>query len=131
MQYAYKFNSFMFECSIVFRYTENKSREIILICIIQHFDADFLWKVSLKILNSGIILKTFTHVFSPLDWGGQSNRQNSKLIDFFSSFSIKTYVVGTKKNPSQWDGSFEHPNHMLKIIGKKIFTILLRIFLFI
>ena len=29
---------------------------------IQHFEADFLWKVSLKILNSGIILKTFTHV---------------------------------------------------------------------
>ena len=29
--------------------------------LIQHFEADFLWKVSLKILNSGIILKTFTH----------------------------------------------------------------------
>ena len=27
----------------------------------QHFVADFLWKVSLKILNSGLILKTFTH----------------------------------------------------------------------
>ena len=27
----------------------------------QHFEADFLWKVSLKILNSRIILKTFTH----------------------------------------------------------------------
>ena len=27
---------------------------------IQHFEADFLWKVSLKILNSGMILKTFT-----------------------------------------------------------------------
>ena len=31
---------------------------------IQHFEADFLWKVSLKILNSGIILKTFTHEYS-------------------------------------------------------------------
>ena len=29
---------------------------------IQDFEADFPWKVSLKILNSGIILKTFTHV---------------------------------------------------------------------
>ena len=27
---------------------------------IQHFEADFLWKVSLKILNSSINLKTFT-----------------------------------------------------------------------
>ena len=33
-----------------------------MISIIQHFEADFLWKVSLKILNSGIILKTFFHV---------------------------------------------------------------------
>ena len=33
-----------------------------IICLIQHFEADFLWKVSLKILNSGIILKTLTHV---------------------------------------------------------------------
>ena len=32
-----------------------------LICRIQHFEVDFLWKVSLKILNSGIILRTFTH----------------------------------------------------------------------
>ena len=31
--------------------------------LIQDFKADFLWKVSLKILNSGLILKTFTHVF--------------------------------------------------------------------
>ena len=31
------------------------------ICIIQYFEADFLWKVSLKILISRIILKTFTH----------------------------------------------------------------------
>ena len=27
-----------------------------MISIIQHFEADFLWKVSLKILNSGLIL---------------------------------------------------------------------------
>ena len=30
--------------------------------MIQHFEADFLWKVSLKILISGITLKTFPHV---------------------------------------------------------------------
>ena len=35
---------------------------MIIISLIQHFEADFLWKVSLKILNSGLILKTFTHV---------------------------------------------------------------------
>ena len=31
--------------------------------LIQHFEADFHWKVSLKIMNSGIILKTFVHVY--------------------------------------------------------------------
>ena len=31
-----------------------------IISLIQHFEADFLWKVSFKILNSGLILKTFT-----------------------------------------------------------------------
>ena len=31
-----------------------------MISLIQDFEADFLWKVSLKILNWGIILKSFT-----------------------------------------------------------------------
>ena len=31
---------------------------------IQDFEADFLLKVSLKTLNSGIILKTFTHAYT-------------------------------------------------------------------
>ena len=31
-----------------------------MISLIQHFEADFLWKVSLKISNSVIILKTLT-----------------------------------------------------------------------
>ena len=41
----------------------NKS-EAIIIYLTEHFEHDFLWKVSLKILNSGSILKTFTHAFS-------------------------------------------------------------------
>ena len=31
--------------------------------IFQHFEADFLWKVNLKILNSGIILRTSTRAY--------------------------------------------------------------------
>ena len=38
-----------------------------MVSLIQHFKADFLWKVSLEILNSGIILKTFTHVICTMD----------------------------------------------------------------
>ena len=43
---------------------ENKIREAIVNGLIQDFEADFLWKVSLKILNSGTILKTFIHVIT-------------------------------------------------------------------
>ena len=38
-----------------------------MIYLIQHFEADFLWKDSLKILNSGFILKTFTHVIMNIE----------------------------------------------------------------
>ena len=35
-----------------------------MIFLVQYnFEAEYLWKVNLKILNSGITLKTLTHVF--------------------------------------------------------------------
>ena len=43
-------------------------RDVIIIHLIQHFEADFPLKVSLKILNSGIIMKgSPMHMFRPLD----------------------------------------------------------------
>ena len=36
----------------------------IIISLTQYFEADFLWKVSFKIMNSGLILKTVTHVLA-------------------------------------------------------------------
>ena len=51
-----------------------------------------------------------------------------KITDLFFNEII---CCGYSKEPSQWDGSFEHPKHMLKIMGKKIFTILRWQFLFI
>ena len=62
-------NNFKFKASIVLKHTENTPREAIIIGLILHFKADFPWKVSLKILNSGIILKTFTHGVRELDFG--------------------------------------------------------------
>ena len=40
-------------------------------------------------------------------------------------FSTKTYVLGTQKNRlnETVHGSFDHPKHMLTLMGKKIFTI--------
>ena len=62
-------NNFMFQWSIVVRYTENKAKKLLECAgftILRLTFYIFLWKVSLKILNSGIILKTFTH--SRLIW---------------------------------------------------------------
>ena len=53
-------------------------REVVIIHLIQHFEANFLWKVGFKILNSGLILKTFTHVFQKA---------------FEKSYSILTYML--------------------------------------
>ena len=41
------------------------------------------------------------------------------MENYFSYFSTKTCVVGTQKNRLD-----EHPKHMLKLMGKKIITIL-------
>ena len=38
--------------------------------------------------------------------------QHAATLNLFSNFS------------TQWDGSFEHPKHMLKLMDKKIFTFL-------
>ena len=43
--------------------------------------------------------------------------------NLFSYFSTKTYVVGTQKNRLM-ETFFEHPKHMLELMGEKIFTIL-------
>ena len=53
---------------------------------IQHFEAYFLWKVSLKILNSGIILKTFIQAAihnSEFKWSidhRQTENKSEKLL---------------------------------------------------
>ena len=53
--------------------------------------------------------------------------RNRKIIFLFLNQNIH---CGYSKEPSRWDGSFEHPKHMLKIMGKKIFTIL-RYYIFV
>ena len=58
-----------------------------MISLNQHFEADFLWKVSLKILNSGIILKTFTHVYLTMI----VNKVNGKLNKCVASGIYKSY----------------------------------------
>ena len=56
--------------------------EAIVNSLIQHFEADFLWKVSLKILNSGLILKTFTYDFMEI------TNEIQNLMIFFCLFVL-------------------------------------------
>ena len=51
------------------------------------------------------------------------------IIIFFWECILDLAAVN-KKYP-QWDSSLEHPKHMLKLMGKKIFTILSSKILFI
>ena len=48
------------------------------------------------------------------------------LLRVHNSFLIRhpKHMLWVPKEQSQFDGSFEHPKHMLKFICKKIFTIL-------
>ena len=43
-----------------------------------------------------------------------------RIGKLFSLFLVQNICCGYPKEPSQWDGSFEHPKHMFKLMGKKI-----------
>ena len=53
--------------------------------------------------------------------GLQLRVPTKKLIFLFLNQNI---YCGNSKEPSQCDGSFEDPKHVIKLMGKKIFTIL-------
>ena len=78
---------------------ENKLDISIIICVNQHFEADFLWKVGLKILNSGIILKTFTHslpvsAVGTIGDGGATSSGITQTSSTFSNTGIALAGVG-------------------------------------
>ena len=43
-----------------------------------------------------------------------------RIGKLFSLFLIQNICCGYSKELSQWEGSFEHPKHMFKLMGKKI-----------
>ena len=53
----------------MFKQTEKQITDTIIVFLFQYFEAGFLWKVNLKILNSGLILKTFTQVIGSVSEG--------------------------------------------------------------
>ena len=60
--------------------------------------------------------------------GLQLSVRKENLIFLFLNQNI---CCGYSKELSQWDGSYEHPKHMFKVIGKKILTFKRWKFLFI
>ena len=49
----------------------------------------------------------------------QIEKHNWNIIFLISQ--TKTYnMLWVLKEPSHWDGSFEHPKHMFKLMGKKM-----------
>ena len=52
-----------------------------------------------------------------------SSLQIGVRIGKFSFFLIQNICCGYSKEPSQLDGSLEHPKHMFKLMGKKIIKV--------
>ena len=72
----------------------------IIISLIQYFEANFLWKVSLKILNSGLILKTFTPEDANEDYTdvevcvsntGQANKGHNLVRNYGTRTKVDVY----------------------------------------
>ena len=54
--------------------------------------------------------------------GRPPDRAGTEKLVF--SFLNQNICCGYSKEPSQWDGSFEHPKHIIKLMGKDINAIL-------
>ena len=95
-----------------------------MISLIQHFGADFLWKVILKILNSGIILKTFTHVTYQLFVGSTFQVFVSGMFTYWvilqsylsSAVSKSTFMKNSFRNTIRVSNSLD-PDQARHIVG--------------
>ena len=69
----------------------------------------------------GVQVKSFDNAIFLSHPGPQIRVRNWKLCFLFLNQNI---CYGYSKEPSQWDGSFEHPKHMFKLMDKQIIKIL-------
>ena len=53
----------------------------------------------------------------------------SALLKIILLFLNQNICCGYLKEPSQWDGSFEHPEHIFKLVDKTIIAIWRKLFL--
>ena len=79
---------------------------------------------------SSLLLKCNNHIKYILPHAEKSNiiQSGPKIIvrnwKLFFLCLNQNICCGYSKEPSRWDGSFEHPKRMFKLIDKKIITIL-------
>ena len=66
--------------------------------------------------SASAVLSIVMALFRPPD--------KSAYWKLFFLFLSQNICCGYSKEPSQWDGSFEHPKHMFKLMGKDINAIL-------
>ena len=88
--------------------------------------------------SRGLIRKLFLQYFPPLAdpsraviiiftlniWTYIRLPDKSAYLKITFLFINKNISCGYSKEPSQWDGSFEHPKKMFKVMGKKIIRFL-------
>ena len=63
-------------------------------------------------------------IYEPTQGHNQASRIECVLENYFSYFSIKTYVVGTQKNCLNETVLLGTPKHMFELMGKEINAIL-------
>ena len=96
------------------------------------------WHLVVKHVNLGLMIRrnwNGIHSWRVRRWSHLVKPKFYKnLQDFRWGVRTKTKFFFLNQNiccGSHWDGSFEYPKHMFELMGKKIFTILRSIFLFI
>ena len=57
-------------------------------------------------------------------WSGPFRPADNCVTENHFLISQPKHMLWVLKEPSQWDGSFEHPKHMIKLMDKKIIAIL-------
>ena len=86
------------------------------------------WSISLNLLTKQLhyYLKSYVYnkktLFYGLHVSGPQIRVCNGILVFL--FLNQNICCGYSKEPSQWDGYFEHQKDMIKLMGKKIITIL-------
>ena len=90
-------------------------------CITFQSDSPHVWSRLVWVVpNTGFLASRPIHWYTRIS-GLKLIVWNRKIVFLFLNQNI---CCGYSKEPSQWDGSFEHPKHVFKLMAKKIILIL-------